>query len=145
MAGIFSVMNGHVYEGRYAAAEELANGMFVKIDGGKVKKLTAADATMKLKVVDNKAELFGDPAVEVVVMNPGTADTYMVESLHQKSEGAAYDDRDAVVKAGELVRMRRPEMGDHMTINVSAQLLATLNNEDAVNPTTGGLLVKSSS
>lgn len=45
MAGIFAVMNGHVYEGRYAAGEELQNGLFVSVTTNGVKKLTAADAT----------------------------------------------------------------------------------------------------
>lgn len=142
MAGIFAVMNGHVYEGRYAAGEELQNGQFVQVVAGKVKKLTAADATLKMKVIE-KTDFLSDPAVEVVVLEAGTKNTYMVETLRQHNDGAAYDDRTNVIKADELVRMRRPEMGDHMIINVTPELYATLNAEDAVNPTTGGVLVKS--
>lgn len=142
MAGFFAVMNGHVYEGRYAAGEELQNGQFVQVVAGKVKKLTAADATLKMKVIE-KTEFLGDPAVEVRVVESGNKDTFMVETLRQHNDGAAYDDRTAVIKAGELVRMRRPEMGDHMIINVTPEFAATLNAEDGVNPAIGGILAKS--
>lgn len=45
MAGYFAVMNGHVYEGRFVAGEDLQNGMFVEVTTNGVKKLAAADAT----------------------------------------------------------------------------------------------------
>lgn len=96
-----------------------------------------------MKVID-KTDFMGAPAVEVLVLDPGNKDTYMVESLMYRNDGGEYDDRELTIKAGKLVRMRRPEMGDHMIINVAKTLFDSLNVEDAVNPTTGGLLVKSS-
>lgn len=97
-----------------------------------------------MKVIE-KTEFLSAPAVEVLVLEPGNKNTYMVEHLMARNDGAAFDDREMVVKKDELVRMRRPEMGDHMIINVADTLFATLNEGDGVNPTTGGLLVKSSS
>lgn len=123
MAGYFNKLMGYMYDGCYVAGEELENGIFVKVAAGKA--TASAGASLKMKVLE-KTDFAGKPAIEVLVVNQGTEEIYMVENLFDFNDGAAYDAATYKIPAGAHVRLRRPENGDHMIITVTDELYASL-------------------
>lgn len=142
MAGYFTKLNGHVYEGEYKAAEVLANGVFAEIGSTGVKKITAAgDAEF---VIDELTTLWGLKAVRMHCIYEGTKDQYVVEN-----EFEDYGDKDInyaeyTVPAGHYVKMRAPEKGDQLIVTVADELYATLAVGNTVKPAAGGSIAKKS-
>lgn len=142
MAGYFTKLNGHVYEGEYKAGEALANGDFVSIASGEVKKLTAAgDAEFR---IDEKTTLWGLDAVRMTCVYEGTKELYMVENEFEDYGDKDIDYTAYTVPAGHYVKMRAPEVGDQLIISVSAATLATLTVGDLAKPASGGSIAKKS-
>lgn len=139
MAGYFNKLMGYLYEGGYTAKNNLENGMFVEVSGTEVDAITAAATGLAMKVLE-KTDLFGLPAVEVLVTDAGAAEVYMVENFFDENDGGAYDNSKYIVKKGDYVRMRRPETGDHMIISVDDTLYSTLNVGDKVQAAAKGVL-----
>lgn len=126
MAGYFRKLVGRVYDGAHVAAENLTNGLFVGLNSeGKVVKLAAADANTKLRCVE-KTELWGKAALVLDVVSVG-AEAYMVENDFPVAENNAYDEVDFELKAGELVKMKRPLEGEQIVITVSEDIYAAAN------------------
>lgn len=142
MAGYFTKLNGRVYEGEYKAGEALANGDFVSIVSGEVKKLTGA-GTAEFRI-DEKTTLWGLDAVRMTCVYEGTGDVFMVEN-----EWEDYGDKDIdyttyTVPAGHYVKMRKPEVGDQIIVSVTSAVLATLAVGDLAKPASGGSIAKKS-
>lgn len=128
MAGYFRKLVGRVFDGAHAAATELENGMFVGLNAeGKVVALEAADAATVLRCVE-KTDLWGKPALVLDVVSVG-AEAYMVEADFPVEENGVYDEAEFKVKAGELVKMKRPLMGEQIVLSVSKEIF----NAAAVN------------
>ena len=141
MAGYFNKLTGYMYEGTSVAGEELTNGIFVSAKDGKVKALEAANETLKLRVVA-KTDFAGLPAVEVLVVDEGADEIYMVENFFNENPDAAYDNAKSVIREGEYVRMRRPATGDHMIITVEDGVFSQLSVDDGVSVDAKGVLKK---
>jgi len=140
MAGYFTKLNGHVYEGEYKAGETLANGVFVSIASGEVKKLTAAgDAEFR---IDEKTTLWGLPAVRMTCVYEGTKELYLVENEFEDYGDKELDWAAYTVPIGHYVKMRKPESGDQLIISVTAEVLATLTVGDLAKPASGGSIAK---
>ena len=78
MAGYVTKLMGHVYDGANLSGEALTNGVFVEITSGGVKKTTAVKDT--LMRVEEKTELWGNPALRLNVTGVGTDEVYFVEN-----------------------------------------------------------------
>lgn len=145
MTGYFT--EPHKYEGAYEAGEQLYNGQFVELvtanSATTVKKLTSKASGVIMRV-EEKTELFGNPAVRVLVLDGGAAGVYMAENEFDVGGDANYDTSDYSVAAGELVKMGLVARGDKMIFNVTSEVAATLAVGDSVSPTSAGTIVKNS-
>lgn len=142
MAGYFTKLNGHVYEGEYVAGETLANGDFVSIVSGEVKKLTAASD--EEFVIDEKTTLWGVEAIRMHCVKEGDGNVFVVEN-----EWEDYGDKDInlatyTVPTGHYVKMRAPEKGDQLIITVATATYSALSVGDTVKPASGGSVAKKS-
>lgn len=139
MAGYFRKLVGRVYDGAHVAAEKLTNGLFVGLNAeGKVVALAAADAATKLRCVE-KTELWGKAALVLDVVSVG-AEAYMVENDFPVTENNAYDEVDFEVKAGELVKMKRPLEGEQIVITVSEEIYSSANVNSMFTLAKGGAI-----
>ena len=139
MAGYFNKLMGYMYDGTNVSGEELTNGVFVTVVAGKANLVTAKNTSLKLRVLE-KTTFAGLPAVEVLVVDEGSTEIYMVENLFTDNQDAPYDNSANVIKAGEYVRMRRPETVDHMIISVDSTLYGKVNVDDTVVVDANGVL-----
>lgn len=137
MAGYFKKLNGYVYEGSYVAAEALANGEFVELDGSGEVALIDDTKDTNMRVIE-KTELWGLDAVVLQVTSVGTEEFYMVENSWDINENEEYDESLYECEAGDYVRMRRPCVGDQLIVSVSAGVYAGLTEGDTVTPNVGG-------
>lgn len=136
MAGYFTKLDGHVYNGAYKAGETLENGCFVSITANGVKKLTAAgDAVFR---VEEKTTLWGLPALRLVCIDPGSAELYFVENEWEIYGDKDYDESLYSVEADHFVRMRRPVINDELIMSIDATAYAGINVGDTVSPAAGG-------
>lgn len=113
MAGYFRKLNGYVYEGTYPSDAPLQNGDFVEIVEGVVKKLSnPMDALFR---VVEKTTLYGRKALVLRVLKvPEQQDFYMVENELPNHHGEDWDEAEYELPAGELVRMKRPLLGEEL-------------------------------
>lgn len=140
MAGYFRKLVGRVYDGSHVAAEKLTNGIFVSINSeGKVAKLAAADATTKLRCVE-KTELWGMNALVLDVAENG-AEVYMVENDFPVDQHGVYDETAFELEAGELVKMKRPLLGEQIVISVSDELYSAAKVNGMYTLAKGGAIV----
>lgn len=142
MAGYMRKLNGYVYEGSFAAGEELANGVFVElveVDGALVvKKLTDAKGpTMMVKEITT---LWNEPAVVATVVDAGTDNVYFVENEWEIDDSTSYDESKYTVKAGKLVKMHAPVKNDELIMTVAEELQETLEVGALVQPAAGGTI-----
>lgn len=141
MAGYMTRLVGSdgIYEGDYKAYEALANGLFVTLDSGVVKKLGAAgDIVMRVVA---KEDLWGKKAVRLDVQDPGAGTIYFTENVNpgDKSE---YDDIDGEVPAGAFVRMHKPLTGEQLIMSVADATYSALSVGDLAKPASGGSIAK---
>lgn len=126
MAGYFRKLVGRVYDGSHEAAADLTNGTFVGLNAdGKVVALAAADTKTVLRCVE-KTELWGLKALVLDVVDVG-AEAYMVENDFPVEENGEYDETVFTVKAGELVKMKRPLHGEQIVISVEDDIYSAAN------------------
>lgn len=145
MTGYFT--EPHKYEGAYVAGEELKNGLFVELvtaNGATTVKKLISKASGVIMRVEEKTELFGNPAVRVLVLDGGATGVYMTENEFDVGGDANYDTSDYSVAADELVKMGLVARGDKMIFNVTSEVAATLAVGDSVSPTSAGTIVKNS-
>ena len=141
MAGYMTRLVGSdgIYEGDYKAYEALTNGIFVFIDSGVVKKLTAAgDIVMQVAA---KEDLWGKKAVRLNVQAQGAGTIYFVEQVNP-GERDEYNDIDNVIKVGEFVRMHIPLAGEQLIMSVGDDTYAALSVGDLAKPASGGSIAK---
>lgn len=131
---------GHVYDGENLSAEALINGVFAEITMDGVKKVTAAKDT-KLRV-DEKTELWGQPAVVLNVTGAGSDDVYFVENEWEIDENAEWNEANYTLPIGKYVRMKRLLPGEQVIMTVDSTLYAALAVGDAVQPAAGGTIAK---
>ena len=137
MAGYFTRLNGHVYEGRYKAQVALSNGQFAIIANELVEE-TRAKKNNVLRVTE-KTELFGMPALRLEIVG-GTDEVYMVENEWDYNDSQEFDESKYTCKVGEFVRMRRLLVGDQVLVSVGADLHLAAAIGTEVQPVEGGLL-----
>ena len=101
MAGYVTKLMGHIYDGENLSAEALTNGVFAEITTDGVKKAAAAKDT-KLRV-DEKTELWGQPAVVLNVTGVGSDDVYFVENEWEVDENAEWNEADSTLYAALAV------------------------------------------
>lgn len=136
MAGMFTRLNGYVYDGTHVAAEALQNGQFVEIGENGVAKIAAAgDAEMR---VAEQTEFYGEPAVVLEVISEGTKEIYMVENVIDENEDGDYNYATYQIAAGDFVRMKRPLAGEQLVMTVAESALSTLVAGAIVTPAAGG-------
>ena len=140
MAGYVTKLMGHVYDGENLSAEALINGVFAEITMDGVKKVTAAKDT-KLRV-DEKTELWGQPAVVLNVTGAGSDDVYFVENEWEIDEIAEWNEANYTLSIGKYVRMKRLLPGEQVIMTVDSTLYAALAVGDAVQPAAGGTIAK---
>ena len=140
MAGYVTKLMGHVYDGENLSAEALTNGVFAEITTDGVKKVTAAKDT-KLRV-DEKTELWGQPAVVLNVTSVGSDDIYFVENEWEIDENAEWNEANYTLPTGKYVRMKRLLPGEQVIMTVDSTLYAALAVGDAVQPAAGGTIAK---
>ena len=141
MAGYMTRLVGSdgIYEGDYKAYEALTNGIFVHVDSGVVKKLSAAgDIIMRVKA---KETLWGKKAVRLDVETQGGGTIYFVENVNP-GDKPEYDDIDNVIAAGEFVRMHAPLTGEQLIMSVSDETYTALAAGDMAKPASGGSVAK---
>lgn len=141
MAGYMTRLVGSdgIYECDYPAYEALTNGIFVTVDSGKVKKLTAAgDVLMRVKA---KETLWGKKAVRLDVLDQGAGNIYFVEQVNPGTM-PEFDDIDNVIKVDELVRMHAPLNGEQLIMSVADATYAALAAGDQAKPASGGSIAK---
>lgn len=105
-----------------------------------VKKVTAAKDT-KLRV-DEKTELWGQPAVVLNVTGVGSDDVYFVENEWEIDENAEWNEANYTLPTGKYVRMKRLLPGEQVIMTVDSTLYAALSVGDAVQPAAGGTIAK---
>lgn len=141
MAGYFTKLDGHVYDGANKAYEALENGVFVYIDGSNgVKKLGSAGSA-EFRVIE-KTTLWGLPAIRIVCTDEGSAEVYVTENEFEDYGDKDFDQTTYSVPAGHYVKMRRPVLNDELIISVTSEVLATLSVGDTVKPASGGSVAK---
>ena len=103
-------------------------------------KVTAAKDT-KLRV-DEKTELWGQPAVVLNVTGVGSDDVYYVENEWEIDENAEWNEANYTLPTGKYVRMKRLLPGEQVIMTVDSTLYAALAVGDAVQPAAGGTIAK---
>lgn len=144
MAGYFKKLDGHVYEGSFAAGEAMENGVFAELvtaNGATVVKKITAAGSLELRV-DEKTTLWGKEAIVATVTNPGTGVVYMVENEWIDDYMPNYNNAEYTCKVGDLVRMRRPVLNDQIIVTVEKTLYDALAVGDIVKPAAGGSVAK---
>lgn len=140
MAGYFRKLVGRVYDGAHVANADIENGTFAGLNAsGKVVALAAADTNTVLRCVE-KTELWGMNALVLDVVSVG-AEAYLVEGDFPVDNCYLYDDTKHVVKAGELVKMKRPLQGEQIVITVSPEIYAAATVNKQYTLAAGGSIV----
>lgn len=141
MAGYMTKVVGSdgIYDGSYKAGEALTNGIFVSVQTGKLKKLTAAGDIIML--VREKTTLWGKKAIVLDVQDQGAGTIYFVEQVNPGVK-EQYDDTNPVIALDEFVRAHIPLAGEQMIITVDDTLYAALSEGDLAKPASGGLVAK---
>ena len=142
MAGYMTKVVGAdaIYEGSYAAAENLKNGEFVELKDGKLAKTAAAKA-MKLRVKE-LTTLWGKKALRCEVIDQANEGVYFVEKLFVDNADE-FNDAETVTKADELARVHMPLNGEEMLFTVADELYSALKVADVVTPAASGTVAKS--
>lgn len=137
MAGYFRKLVGRVYDGAHVAAANITNGTFASLNSeGKVVALASADANTTLRCVE-KTSLWNMNALVLDVVDVG-AEAYMVENDFPVSEIGEYDEKTFTVKAGELVKMKRPLQGEQVIITVGDSIYSAAAVGDMFTLAAGG-------
>lgn len=144
MAGYMRKLNGYVYEGSYAAGEELANGVFVElvnVEGELVaKKLTAAKGpTLRVK---ERTLLWGEYAIVATVVEAGADEVFFVENEWEINDAQDYNEALYTVKAGHLVKMHQPVKNDELIMTVPEAVYNALAIGDLAQPAADGMIAK---
>lgn len=141
MAGYMTRLVGSdgIYEGNYKAYEQLTNGIFVTLDSGVVKKLSAAGDIVMM--VQEKETLWGKPAVRLDVQAPGAGTIYFVENVNPGTLDE-FNDIDNVIAAGDFVRMHKPLTGEQLIMSVDSTTYAALSVGNLAKPASGGGIAK---
>ena len=140
MAGYVTKLVGHVYDGANLSGEALINGVFAEITTDGVKKITAAKDT--LLRVEEKTELWGNPAVRLNVTGVGTDEVYFVENEWEVDDNAEWNEADYTLPTGKYVRMKRLVPGEQVIMSVDSTLFAALAVGDTVQPAADGTVAK---
>lgn len=142
MAGYFTKLNGRVYDGFHVSDIDLENGKFVTIDdNGKIVLAEAAEGeTLGSFRCEEKTTLWGLPALRVDVLGCSEG-MYMVEADFNPAEHGEYDETQHVTKAGELVKMRMPVVGDQIIVSVSDELYAAAEKYSKLTVEDGELVI----
>lgn len=140
MAGYVTKLAGHIYDGANSAGEALTNGVFAEMTASGVKKVTAAKDT--LLRVEEKTELWGNPALRLNVTGVGSDEVYFVENEWEVDENAEWNEADYTLPSGKLVRMKRLLPGEQVIMTVDSTLYSGLNVGDTVQPAAGGTVAK---
>lgn len=131
---------GHVYDGANLSAEALTNGVFAEITSSGVKKTTAAKDT--LLRVEEKTELWGNPALRLNAVSVGADEVYFVENEWEVDESAEWNEADYTLPTGKYVRMKRLLPGEQVLMTVDSTLYGTLSEGDVVQPAANGTVAK---
>lgn len=137
MAGYFKKLVGRVYDGEHKAKVDIANGVFATLNAdGEVIAVASDDANTVFRCVE-KTTLWGLEALRLDVISIG-GEVYMTEADFPVTENQAYDETTYVTKAGELVKMKRPLLGEQIIISVPAELYAAASVNDQFSVASGG-------
>jgi hypothetical protein len=91
--------------------------------------------------ITEKTQLWGMPALELIVTSVGTDEVYFVENEWDIADHAAYDETLYCIDAGTLVRMHRPLIGESLILTVTEAFFNSMAIGDKVAPAAGGVLV----
>ena len=140
MAGYVTKLVGHVYDGANLSGEALINGVFAEITSSGVKRITAAkDSLLR---VEEKTELWGNPALRLNVTGVGTDEVYFVENEWEVDDNAEWNEADYTLPTGKYVRMKRLVPGEQVIMSVDSTLFAALAVGDTVQPAAAGTVAK---
>lgn len=140
MAGYVTKLMGHVYDGANQSGEALSNGVFVEVTADGVKKVESAKDT--LLRVEEKTDLWGNPAITLNVTGVGTDEVYFVENEWDVDVSADWNEADYTLPSGAYVRMKRLLPGEQVIMTVDSALYTALTIGDAVQPASGGTIEK---
>lgn len=132
MAGYFTKNNGYVYNGEddaVSAVDVLKSGQFVEVNGADIVLASAAKAAGYSFNVVEVTEYDGKPAVRADVLTVGDAEIFMVEHVSPSGEPRDEADNELIIKKGNLVRKRRPGLGDQILVTVSEDLSVTVGDK----------------
>lgn len=136
MAGYFTKLQGHVYDGTHEAVEPLANGTFAEITSAGVAKITTTKDT-KLRVAE-KTTLYGLPALTLDVVSVGVNEVFFVENEIPVLHSEVWDESTYELPPQIQVRMKRPLPGEQIIMSVDDALYAALTVGNIVTPAAGG-------
>lgn len=140
MAGYVTKLMGHVYDGANVSAEALTNGVFAEITNDGVKRTSAVKDTILR--VEEKTELWGNPALRLNVISAGVNEVYFVENEWDVDENAEWNEADYTLPTGKYVRMKRLLPGEQVLMTVDSTLYGSLSEGDLVQPATDGTVAK---
>ena len=140
MAGYVTKLMGHVYDGSKISGEPLINGVFVELSEGVVKRTSAAKDTVLR--VEEKTELWGNPAVVLNVVGVGNDEVYFVENEWEVNENAEWNEADYTLPKDKYVRMKRLLPGEQVIMTIASELFGTLKENDPVRPAADGTIAK---
>lgn len=140
MAGYVTKLMGHVYDGANVSAEALTNGVFVEITNDGVKRTSAAKDTVLR--IEEKTELWGNPALRLNVVSASVNEVYFVENEWEVDENAEWNEADYTLPTGKYVRMKRLLPGEQVLMTVDSTLHGALSVGDLVQPVADGTVAK---
>ena len=140
MAGYVTKLMGHVYDGSKISGEPLINGVFVELSEGVVKRTSAAKDTVLR--VEEKTELWGNPAVVLNVVGVGNDEVYFVENEWEVNANAEWKEADYTLPKDKYVRMKRLLPGEQVIMTIASELFGTLKENDPVQPAAEGTIAK---
>ena len=140
MAGYFTKLNGHIYNGSHKAGETLTNGLFVEITADGVKKITAAK-DLEFKIL-KKCLMFKKKSLVARLVKMGSDEVFFTENEFDINDAIDYNTADYSVAPGTFVKMRRPEVGDEIIQTVSDAVYNGCKVGDIQKPASGGLFIQ---
>lgn len=140
MAGYVTKLMGHVYDGANVSAEALTNGVFAEITNDGIKRTSAAKDTILR--IEEKTELWGNPAFRLNVVSAGVNEVYFVENEWEVDENAEWNEADYTLPTGKYVRMKRLLPGEQVLMTVDSTLYGALSEGDLVQPAADGTVAK---
>lgn len=141
MAGYMTKLNGHVYDGAHAAAENLQNGVLAEITADGVKAITATKDVVLRVAPDGKTTLWGMPALTLDVVK-ACDELFLVENEWEINDNEEYDTSKYELKAGKPVRMHRLLQGEQFIMSVAEDVYNAANIGDAMAPAAAGTVAK---